>query len=395
MKKEALLLLLVCIAFFTLAQPPRKNNLLQIIFTSDAHYGITRKEFRGDSNVNAVVVNEAMIEKMNSLPDTFFPVDGGVASGQRIGSIDYVIEGGDIANRMESQFQSAAVSWAEFEKDYINGIHLKNRNGDPADLLVIPGNHDISNAIGFYKSREPGIDPSSMVGIYNLMLHPVVLKTNATYNYKADKINYSKNINNIHFMFINLWPDSLERKWMENDLKKISPKMPVIIFAHDQPDCEAKHFTNPNLGHTINARDKFENLLVEQYKDSTSAERDGGKTTLEQKGWESFLKLHKNIVAYFHGNSNFNEFYDYHGIDGGISLPIFRVDSPMKGKYSKADESKLSFLVVSVDSELRKMTVRECLWNTDFKNSLSPVVWGAVRTISLSPKASGYNLKHN
>ena len=75
-------------------------------------------------------------------------------------------------------------------------------------------------------------------------------------------------------MFINLWPDSAERMWMEKDLAKVNATTPVIIFTHDQPECEAKHFINPNGIHTINAEDKFENLTAEIYKDGTKAKGD-------------------------------------------------------------------------------------------------------------------------
>ena len=69
---------------------------------------------------------------------------------------------------------------------------------------------------------NPLTDPTSMVQIYNLMLHPAVLKTNSTYHYTTDRINYSRNIGGFHFLFITLWPDSLERTWMEKDLTKVA-----------------------------------------------------------------------------------------------------------------------------------------------------------------------------
>ncbi len=182
-------------------------------------------------------------------------------------------------------------------------------------------------------------------------------------------------------MFINLWPDSAERIWMKKDLRKISRRKPVIIFTHDQPESEAKHFSNPN-NLPFNATDKFENLNAEHYKDVAKATADGGKTALEQAGWISFIKKHPNIKAYFHGNSNWNEFYDYKGIQNDISLPVFRVDSPMKGKYSAKDETRLSFQVITIDTLLHRMTVRECLWNTAPSNIAAPVQWGESRTIS-------------
>ncbi len=201
------------------AQATANRHLLQIVFTSDAHYGISRKNFRGDSNVASHVVNEAMIEKINHLPGTIIPDDNGVDKGKKIKAIDYVIEGGDIANRMEIPDQSDAESWKQFCSDYFNGITLRDHNNKRTRLLIIPGNHDITNAIGFYKPMKPKIDPASMVGIYNLMMNPVKSLTIKNYDYKKDKVNYSKNIGGIHFMFITLWPDSSERIWMEKDLK--------------------------------------------------------------------------------------------------------------------------------------------------------------------------------
>ncbi len=35
----------------------------------------------------------------------------------------------------------------------------------------------------------------------------------------------------------------------------------------------------------------------------------------------------------------------------------------MKGRFSRKDETKLSFQVVTLDPVSRTMTVRECLWN--------------------------------
>ena len=40
----------------------------------------------------------------------------------------------------------------------------------------------------------------------------------------------------------------------------------------------------------------------------------------------------------------------------------------MKGNASSKDEKLLSFQVVSIDTDARKMTVREALWNADPKH---------------------------
>ena len=359
------------------------GNIIQMVFTSDAHYGITRKKFRGDSNVTGHAVNAAMIKKINTMPALVLPQDGGVASGEKIGAVDYLIQTGDIANRMEIPNQSAALSWGQFETDYMHGVTLKGHDGKPARLLLAPGNHDISNAIGYYKPMKPKTDPTSMVQIYNLMLKPAVPKTNAGYNYSTDKINYSKNIHGIHVIFITLWPDSAERIWMKHDLDTVGDKTPVILFCHDQPTCEAKHFTNPLPPHNMTAKNKFENLVAEQYKEGTTADNDDATTDIEQRGWVKFLKAHPNIKAYIHGNSNWNEFYVYHGPDKDVALNTFRVDSPMKGKYSSKDETKLSFQLLSLDPEKQILTARECLWDTDPLNPSARVVFGESKTISL------------
>jgi hypothetical protein len=359
------------------------GSVIQMVFTSDAHYAVKRKKFRGDTAVDAHIVNAAMIKEINRVPALVLPADSGVAAGRSVGYVDYLIEGGDIANRMEKPYQSTAASWTQFEADYFNGLSLKNRENRPVTLLLIPGNHDISNAIGFYKPMTPKTDPTSMVQIYNRMMQPAVPKTNADYNYASDKINYSRNIGGVHFEFITLWPDSAERLWMQKDLDTVAAKTPVIVVCHDQPTCEAKHFTNPLPPYNMTSQNKFENLTAEHYKEGTAVGDDEAKTDIEQRGWVKFLKQHPNIKAYFHGNSNWNEFYVYKGPDNDVALNTFRVDSPMKGKYSAKDETKLSFQLISLDPVSRVLTVRECLWDTQPSNPAADVVFGDSRTISL------------
>jgi predicted MPP superfamily phosphohydrolase len=360
-----------------------QNNIINMAFSSDAHYGITRANFRGDTGVAGYKVNAAMIKQMNSLPALTLPRDSGVGAGKPIAAVDYVVQTGDIANRQEVPIQSATISWSQFETDYIKNISLKGHNGKPAGLFVVPGNHDISNAIGYHKEMKPLTDPTSMVKIYNLMLKPKTPLTNAQYNYKTYKVNYSRNIQGIHLMFITLWPDSAERVWMQHDLDTVAKTTPVMIFTHDQPTCEAKHFVNPKSGHTINTEDKFENLTTEYYKDAIKGKGDKGSTDIEQRGWVAFLKQHPNIKAYFHGNSNWNEFYTYTGPDNDVSLNTFRVDSPMKGKYSSKDETLLSFQLISLDTKSQTLTVRECLWNTKPQDKNQQVVFGKSATVSL------------
>jgi hypothetical protein len=359
------------------------SEVINMVFTSDAHYGITRIKFRGDSNVTGHQVNAAMIKQLNTLPNLTLPADGGVSSGKQVSYVDYMIQTGDIANRMEIPDQSAAASWAQFETDYVHRLDLKGNAGKPAKLLVIPGNHDISNAIGYSKPMKPLTDPTSMVKIYNMMLKPEKLLTNDGYNYATDKVNYSYNIKGIHIQFITLWPDSAERIWMQKDLDTVAKNTPVIIFTHDQPECESKHFTNPLPPHNMTPENRFENLAAEYYKEGVVASKDDGATSIEQRGFVKFLKAHPNIKAYFHGNSNWNEFYKYKGPDNDVNLNVFRVDSPMKGKFSANDETKLSFQLITLDTENKLLTVRECLWNTSPMDANAKIVIGDSITVSL------------
>ena len=387
MPRNKILAVLAAAAFFITGFQKAAGQsgpaVINIIFTSDAHYGITRAKFRGDTAVPGFKVNAAMVSQFNTVPDLTLPPDGGINAGKKAGAVDYVIEGGDIANRMEPPVQSAAISWSQFENEYMHHIKLTGHDGAPSKLLMVPGNHDISNAIGYGRVMKPATDPTSMVNIYNLMLKPQKPLTNADYNYATDKINYSRNIKGIHFMFITLWADSAERIWMQKDLDTVASNTPVIIFTHDQPECEAKHFTNPLPPHNMTVDNRFENLVSEQYKEGAVALKDDGVTAIEQRGFVKFLKQHPNIKAYFHGNSNWNEFYIYHGPDNDVNLNVFRVDSPMKGRDSAKDETLLSFQLISLDTQSQALTVRECLWNTKPSDAAQKVVFGKSSTVSL------------
>ena len=369
------------------AQEIQPQPEIQFIFTSDPHYGITRNTFRGTSKVDAHTVNAAMVAKINTLSNVKLPADGGINAGKIAGAVDFVVEAGDIANRQEGTsgkaIQSASLSWDQFREDYIGGLNIKDRSGNKAPLYILPGNHDITNAIGFYKPMFPATDAASMAGIFNLMMKPAVPKTKDTYNYSRDKIHYSLNMGGVHFVFVTLWPDSAERHWLAEDLKNTNKSTPVILFTHDQPDVEAKHFTNPNSGHEINGKDKFENLLADQLAGGTAVD---DPTTTDQRSLETFLKSNQNISAYFHGNDHWKRFHDWTGPDNTVAVHTFGVDSPMKGVVSQDDEKKLSFYLVTVDSGARLMTVRECLWNADPSRPDGPVAWGDAITVALFPR---------
>jgi len=357
----------------------QQDGILQLVLTSDVHYGITRAHFRNADSVQATMVNKAMIAAIDKLPRQILPGDSGIDAGKRISYIDALVVTGDMANREEKGIQCAASSWQQFEADYTVGLTTKGSNRQRTALWLTAGNHDVSNALGYCRHTEPARDASAMAGIYNTMLHPALERTKADYNYATDKIHYSKDIGGLHLLFVNLWPDSTERRWIEEDLKTVKPGTPVLLFTHSMPDVEGRFFINPNGEHTINDSDKFENLLTEQFKDGFRADQ---PAAIEQRSLAAFLKQHPAIVAWFHGHSNYNEFYDWHGPDNDLTLHCFRVDSPMKGRLSSKDETRLSFQLITIDTRTKTMTVRECLWNTS-PDDPSLLKWGQHRTVSL------------
>jgi len=367
--------LAILISLFVISCKTTENSF-NIVYTSDAHYGITREAFQGKTKVEGYIVNGAMIKQINTISNLNIPNDKGVKSDEKVGPVDYLFQTGDIANRMEHGDQSASESWNQFLKDYTSDLTLKDEKGNKTKLYVIPGNHDVSNAIGHFKIKR-ATDAASMVGIWNMMMGST--KTSKNYNYDTDKIHYSFDRDGIHFVFLCIWPDSAERTWIDKDIANVHG--PVILFTHDQPDLENKHLTNPNNPPTINEIDKFENLLVEKCKDGY---KKGEPTTIEQRSFSKWIKEHPMVKAYFHGNQNSNEFYTYTGPDKDISLPTFRVDSPMKGDISAKDETKLSFQLITIDAVKKRLTVRECLWNTDPSNPAKPIVFGESKTISLN-----------
>ncbi len=350
------------------------NNIVTVVYTSDQHYGITRSDFRGATDVASTVVNAAMVSQINKLNNTNLPDDGNVGGGKLM-NVSHIIVGGDISNRAESGIAKSVVTLAQFDTDY-NSITLKNYKDEKPELLLIPGNHDVSNAIGQGKILTENIDATTLATIYNRMMNPTTPKTADTYNYATDKINYVRTIGGVQFVFVTMWPDHAQREWIAANTNS---ELPIFIFTHDEPDVETKHLIDPSWtsGTPFDFSNKFEYLVDEVASNpTTDVERD----EVAQRAFANFVEENQNIKAYFHGNTNFNEFYTYEGPDANIQLPTFRIDSPMKGEVSGNDESKLSFLIISIDKATQKMTVRECLWNST-SNDAAPIAFGESKTI--------------
>lgn len=364
------LFFLVATVLWACSSKVKNPNIVHFVFVSDLHYGLTRTF--NEKECTSAEVAGVMLEVINSLPGRNLPGDEGVGAGMVINGIEMIVNGGDVANRQEIGIQSAAISWRQFETGFIDKITTKTKAGEKTELFVIPGNHDVSNAIGFLRPMEPPTDASSMASIYNLMLRPQTPRTANSYNYATDRINMAIERFNICFFFINIWPGAVEREWIDGHLKQLPVGKPAIIFAHDQPDIEAKHLTNPTPPHDINAEAKYENMIPEMpASDGSSIE--------VQRDLVKFIDVHPAIKAYFHGNSNYSEFYVYTGPDNDICLHTFMVDSPMKGEYSSKDQSLLSFMVVSIDLTTMQMTARECFWARN-----DGIEWGESKTIALN-----------
>lgn len=351
------------------------DSIINFVFTSDVHFGLSKEKFQNKTNVSAYAVNNAMKDAMNTVMLKQFPDDRGVQAGQPIKGVDALIITGDIANRMENGVQSATKSWQEFKAVYIDGLRLTKSNGTTTALYLVPGNHDMSNAIGFHRKMEPQKDPAAMLGMYNFMFPD---QQQTIFDSTKCRIHYSRNISNIHFIFLSLYPDSAERVWMEHDLASVSANTPVLLFAHSPLTVEPRFFVNPNGDHGINETDKFENLVPEMYKDGSDVK---GVTTIEQNAFVSFIKKHPNIKVYFHGHENFTEYYSYTGPNHDISLNCIRTDSPMKGRSSAKDETKLAYEIVTINVIKKTLTVREVLWNAT--STSGGIQWGKTITINL------------
>lgn len=352
-------------------------EVIQIVYTSDQHYGISRKSFRGEKKVPAATVNAAMVEAINDLPGLILPPDDGVMAEKPVGWIDYVISTGDIANRMEGTPEKAPMTatacFELFMDQYGKGLKVKDKEGHPAELLAVPGNHDMTNAVGFFRPMYPARDDGAMRTMTEMATGK---KPGKDFDPYARPITLDREKGGLHLLLMGIWPDKASRAWMEEKLSAMPEGEPVLLFTHMPPDLTANRLTNPNGDHGLNPRDGFENLTPDVASVNTTVQR----PLREHRELAAFLKDHPAIRAYFHGHENYNEFYDWQGPDYTISLPTFRVDSPMKGDVSAGNETELSFLLISADTDKGSMTVREVLWNTDASDTIS---WGQTRTVSL------------
>ena len=70
------------------ARRDSSGSTIQFVFTSDAHYGLTRTSFRGESQATAATVNASLIASVNTLRDVRLPMDSGLRAGEKVGGLD-------------------------------------------------------------------------------------------------------------------------------------------------------------------------------------------------------------------------------------------------------------------------------------------------------------------
>jgi len=391
---------------------------VQFVILSDVHFGYTRKTAvpNSGSTKDAVSVNTIMAAAVNGLSAMTYPSDGGVGAGTTVGPIDLVAVTGDMANRFESaqtgapasesvnEIQDATASWGNFNSVYLTGLTLRNPANAPTPFLLSPGNHDISNAIGQQYiangsngvSPTPGSPDTSTIDDYSMrqllsIAQNVAPVTAGTYTQSyftatnsagafTNKPNYSMDIGGIHFVSISAWPDSGNRKWIDANLAAVPLTTPVILFTHCYPDVDPKLMSPPATTSpysqtvagpptAVGAPQDYECVVSDVIDQSEFA--GGSSTQVEQVAMSTWIKTHPNIVAYFHGHTNFNEMYTYVGGGHDIKLNCFRIDSPMKGQLSASSsaptsgspdttpDNLLSFDLATVNTTTWQMTVRE------------------------------------
>ena len=59
------------------------------------------------------------------------------------------------------------------------------------------------------------------------MMAPATPRTAETVVYPSDRVQMSRDIGGIHFIFVTVWPDSPQREWITRDLARVPATTPV------------------------------------------------------------------------------------------------------------------------------------------------------------------------
>ena len=73
-------------------------------------------------------------------------------------------------------------------------------------IYLVPGNHDISNAIGYPKTLTPAKDETSAIEIYNHNMPEFGSRKISSFDYTANKVHYTFIKDNLRFAFVGIWP---------------------------------------------------------------------------------------------------------------------------------------------------------------------------------------------
>ena len=216
--------------------------------------------------------------------------------------------GGD---RARAPIQSAAASWAQFQADYIDGLTATTTAGTQGAALhraratttsrtrrLLQADEAARRQDGAGRDLQPDDDAAAAEDDGDLRLRAATACSTRTRS--AACISSSSRSG----------PTRSSAPGWRTTSQHVDRSTPVVIFTHDQPEAQAKHFTNPNGA----PRHQRHRPVREP------ARRPAGRrptidapTVVEQRELERFLERHRNITAYFHGNSNWNEFYDWTG----------------------------------------------------------------------------------
>ncbi len=227
---------------------PSEPPTITFFVASDSHFG-----YRGMSEANRLVV-----EQLNAMPGTPYPPEiGGTVEEPR----GVLFTGDTTENGTLEEF-------AEFQQVY----GLTGKDG----LLRFPvfeaiGNHDVN--------RESPIKE-------------VVRR-------RHGGIQYAWDWNDLRMICLDMYPDDVTRRWLEDELERVGPERPVIVYFHYS--------------------------MEGPYSDSWTQE--------EKRAFGAALAGY-NVLAIFHGHWHRYGHYLWNG------LPVFRPGSPK--------HSSRAFLIVRV-----------------------------------------------
>ena len=294
----------LCAAILAFAPASARAREAHFVFTADQHYGMSRPAFRGCTDVSADTVNAAMVEAINSLVDAVFPLDGGVMAGKAVGGAEYVISAGDIASKLTGAGTGPALTasqcWELFKRQYCGGVALKNSGGRKAEILAIPGNHEISTALGRYPPAFPLPDAGAMVGMFN-RAHNASLRPEE-YDFAAHKVTMARDLAGVRLLLVQLWPDEEARAYIAREIAASPADTPIILVCHFPPGVSAVYRESPER--------KFgavpENTCGTVPADAAGQARIVELSREERRAFAGFIKQHPSIVAYFHGHHHNN-----------------------------------------------------------------------------------------